>query len=448
MRKPFYEEDFNVEKYVNNRILEMDSISDRILYKQMAESFMIDLFDMTRKEISKISKSVIDELERKEEKVEIYTSVIENSKYDKTDTFLCPIYETEKRKDIDIVKIQETLSNGELYCLDSIYIKEKYSKLIQIKENNTFDGKIETTEGIYDAVFEINFDNRCLNKLKEIYNAVMYNTLCIAHLIRMYTLSIKEIKSDNVKGDFVKYKIDYKKLNVLEDIIPLWNIWEVKDLHKSVNHQHINSSKKDLAHEWIGYAIFSADTLSYNFLDGSIGSLNALGNYKGDVFSTRRDIDDMNSDLDSTNTYNRMLSGKEPLDVVLDYNKKVENGKINRVDEFLKFYGNGSTQEGLKYIKKDLLTVDIGSQYISSGSKSLIQDALFTNSIVNSGVILNGEEHFNNVLKLTNRNQLIDVLNGDGTKNRNEDSDTVKHYKKIKKTKDDFIKYLEDGMSE
>lgn len=86
--------------------------------------------------------------------------------------------------------------------------------------------------------------------------------------------------------------------------------------------------------------------------------------------------------------------------------------------------------------------------YEDSGSKSLIQDALFTNSIVNSGVILNGEEHFNNVLKLTNRNQLIDVLNGDGTKNRNEDSDTVKHYKKIKKTKDDFIKYLEDGMSE
>ncbi|MGP1434218.1 MAG: DUF4280 domain-containing protein [Catonella sp.] len=222
---------------------------------------------------------------------------------------------------------------------------------------------------------------------------------------------------------------------------------EVKDLHKSVNHQHINSSKKDLAHEWIGYAIFSADTLLHNFLDGTIGNLNALGSYKGDVFSTRMGTDDMNSDLDSTNTYNRMLSGKEPLDVILDYNKKIENGKINRVDEFLKFYGNGSTQEGLKYIKKDLLTIDIGSQYISSGSKSLIQDALFTNSIVNSGVILNGEEHFNNVLKLTNRNQLIDVLNGDGTKNRNEDSDTVKHYKKIKKTKDDFIKYLEDGMS-
>ncbi|MGP1568262.1 MAG: DUF4280 domain-containing protein [Peptoanaerobacter stomatis] len=222
---------------------------------------------------------------------------------------------------------------------------------------------------------------------------------------------------------------------------------EVKDLHKSVNFQHANSTKKDLAHEWIVYAIFSADTLSHNFLDGSIGSLNALGSYKGDVFSTRMRIDDMNSDLDSTNTYNRMLSGKEPLDVVLDYNKKVENGKINRVDEFLKFYGNGSAKEGLKYIKRDLLTVDIGSQYISSGYKSLIQDALFTNSIVNSGIILNGEEHFNNVLKLTNRNQLIDVLNGDGIKNRNEDSDNVKHYKNIKKTKDDFIKYLEDGMS-
>lgn len=60
-------------------------------------------------------------------------------------------------------------------------------------------------------------------------NAAMYHTLCIAHLIRMYTLSIKEIKSDNVKGDFVKYKVDYEKLNVLEDIIMLWNIREVKE---------------------------------------------------------------------------------------------------------------------------------------------------------------------------------------------------------------------------
>lgn len=75
----------------------------------------------------------------------------------------------------------------------------------------------------------------------------MYNTLCIAHLIRMYTLSIKEIKSDNVKGDFVKYKIDYKKLNVLEDIIPLWNIWEVKEktsafpigINGSIKYEHI-----------------------------------------------------------------------------------------------------------------------------------------------------------------------------------------------------------------
>lgn len=69
MRKPFYEDDFNIEEYVNNQILDMNSISDRILYKEMVETFMIDLFNITRKEIAEISKSVIDELDKKEEKI-------------------------------------------------------------------------------------------------------------------------------------------------------------------------------------------------------------------------------------------------------------------------------------------------------------------------------------------------------------------------------------------
>lgn len=41
MRKPFYETDFDVKEYVNKRILEMESLSDRKLYKEMAENFML-----------------------------------------------------------------------------------------------------------------------------------------------------------------------------------------------------------------------------------------------------------------------------------------------------------------------------------------------------------------------------------------------------------------------
>lgn len=252
MRKPFYEDDFNIEEYVNNQILDMNSISDRILYKEMVETFMIDLFNITRKEIAEISKSVIDELDKKEEKIEIYIGIIEDSKYDSTDMFLRPIYDAKKKKDIDISEIQETLSNGETYTIDDVYVKESYHSLQQLKENNILTGKIETTEGIYEAVFEITPDNKYLNQLKEIYksfmrNGVRFHIVCIAHLIRIFNISIKEIKSENIKGDFVKYKIDYKEWNVIENIVPVWNIWEVKEktsafpigINGSIKYEHI-----------------------------------------------------------------------------------------------------------------------------------------------------------------------------------------------------------------
>ena len=87
---------------------------------------------------------------------------------------------------------------------------------------------------------------------------------------------------------------------------------DVENLYKAMNRQHFSADKgkgkKDLAHEFIQYAIFSENSFKHNFLDGFIGNLNALGSYKGDVFSTRMEIDDMNSDLDATNIYNRMIS--------------------------------------------------------------------------------------------------------------------------------------------
>lgn len=261
---------------------------------------------------------------------------------------------------------------------------------------------------------------------------------------------------------------------------------EVKTFHKNVNAQHSSAAKKDLPHEWVEYAIFSADSITHNLLDGTIGSLDALGSYKGDVYSTRMNIDDKNSDVDAINTYNIMKPkdgsislSEEPLDVILEYNKKVETGEINRVDDFLKYYGDGDVNEGLDYIKKDLLKVDIGAQYIAEGSKSVIQDMLYTNAIVRSEVTLTGVDNFNKLLTHTNANQIFNVNQSEinekkerlkenneairemGIEGRREKKDRLEKEneklvedikklelrKKRRETMNEFIQYLEDGMS-
>ena len=37
-------------------------------------------------------------------------------------------------------------------------------------------------------------------------------------------------------------------------------------------------------------------------------------------------------------------------DILIEYNEGVKDGTINRVDEFLRFYGDGDTKKGLQYI--------------------------------------------------------------------------------------------------
>ena len=52
-------------------------------------------------------------------------------------------------------------------------------------------------------------------------------------------------------------------------------------------------------------------------------------------------------------------------DILIEYNEGVKDGTINRVDEFLRFYGNGDAKKGLQYIKDDLLNVDMASHFLS-----------------------------------------------------------------------------------
>ncbi len=150
---------------------------------------------------------------------------------------------------------------------------------------------------------------------------------------------------------------------------------------------------KDFAHELVQYAIFSSDTLFVKKIGHIIGDYNNLISYKGDVFSTRMEKDDMNSDLDAINIYNLFIdSNNSFLDIMTKYNNQIINNDINRAEEFLKYFGNGNVDKGLEYVEKDLSTFDIGSHYIYCGS-SIITD-LFSNHFIDEEDVKNKRQEF------------------------------------------------------
>ncbi len=231
-------------------------------------------------------------------------------------------------------------------------------------------------------------------------------------------------------------------------------IGEINLLYEAINRQHSSTDKnikKDFAHELIQYALFANYSFIHNILDIALGDMNSLGSYKGDVFSSYMDIKDMNSDIDGINVYNRMLSNNKGfIETIVEYNTNVNNGKINRVDEFLKFYGNGDSQKGLQYIKNDLMNVDRGAHFISGTYKFGILGFIFE-------TLIDIEfEKYAHISKNFLHNDFLEEFfkkNKNANKTFNEDEtyvnskENIKNKESITNVMKKFINYLEKGMS-
>lgn len=188
---------------------------------------------------------------------------------------------------------------------------------------------------------------------------------------------------------------------------------------------------RDFAHELIQYACFSnGDSFfhkTWNFFEPVLGNIDSLAGYKGDVYSASIGADDMNSDIDAVNLYHLFLDKKQEsvFKTMTDYNKGVALGNVNRAEEFLKNLGEGNAQKWYQALENELNQAEYGAIYIDRGVKGIIQDALYTDAMVSSGVASLGEETFEEVMEYSTKNQ-------------------VEADKKISKKRQEFLNYVYD----
>lgn len=249
---------------------------------------------------------------------------------------------------------------------------------------------------------------------------------------------------------------------------------DTEALYKAIMRQYYSQIDEiDFAHELAVISIAAEDFIINNTVDALFADLTAVGSYKGDVFSASMPPDDMNADVDGTNVYNRMLSGNKGFfDILIEYNEGVKDGTINRVDEFLRFYGDGDTKKGLQYIKDDLLNVDMASHYLSETYYKIPDDTWekikettgldseIIRKIPGYGLETAGDLFIKTLLLLPGVNFINKVSGADllSKTNANRSFEESKAYaeskegkeknvKSITEVSEAFIKYLEEGMS-
>ena len=85
-----------------------------MLYREMTEAFMIELFEKHRQDCMDLVQKVLDEVSQSDTHCDISIGLIEKEKYDGTDTFLYPMIEIENQS-ITIENIKKSLENNEVF---------------------------------------------------------------------------------------------------------------------------------------------------------------------------------------------------------------------------------------------------------------------------------------------------------------------------------------------
>lgn len=227
MKKPFFEHNFNVQKYVNERMLEIEDLKERTIYKELTEKILIDLFEYQTKSYETLYKKVAEELISDKVPCSIEIGLTYLAKFDASDQYLFPM---------DVVDIQEVvLTTEDVLQVDNpwreiLYFNGTYLQLQSYLETNKIlTGKIFTDAGEFPVKFHLSQEKKYLEQLKNLRkvfaaNGKPWNTVCTAHLERMLAITLVPEFEIPVMGNFQKLVVEYNSDCILQKVLPLWNI--------------------------------------------------------------------------------------------------------------------------------------------------------------------------------------------------------------------------------
>lgn len=185
----------------------------------------------------------------------------------------------------------------------------------------------------------------------------MMASLCDSYRATRWTITGGTSSLENAKEYFAGLGLTAKDVNAMV---------------AAVNRQHVDatsSGRKDFAHEMVGLAIFTVPrgVTPAGIMDVLLGGqLNEFSSYKGDVTSGRFGLDDMKSDTDMINIYQRSVNpGASVLQAMINYNSELASGDTNRAREIVDSLGGGDFERLRNVLTKEVASYNLGDEVMN-----------------------------------------------------------------------------------
>lgn len=228
-----FDSDFDIEKYIRQRIPKLDNLENRELFKVIVGNSTLELYNHIKEEYAALEQRVFDETPRAARLPDLITCVIPAEKYDVTDENLFPIFpEDLKKVEVDAQEMIYNLQKNKEVFLYTCMIQADFLELKKLLQSSrSFKGVIENEYGETPAEFIVKPNERYIKKIEELYHIAKLNYMPwrsqnTAYLFKLFDVYVVKIEDWDQHLEVKKVTIEFDEFSekILYEPLPLWNI--------------------------------------------------------------------------------------------------------------------------------------------------------------------------------------------------------------------------------
>lgn len=232
MQNKIFEQQFNPEKYVNDRLMEITDSQERKQLRTIMDSLFTPFYHYMENKYQQLEERLMESEKQEQNSISIVTSVCQKDKLSVYEDTMFPICEEDLEK--QYIKVEDLINcleeQKECYCYLA-YGKMEYEKIQKLwKEKRRFKGMIKTKDAEFEAYFMLKKNEKYGKKVKELYeifmrNQMPWNTLHIPFIHKMIDVYI--VEASYPEGDIIEsVEVDFEeyKDQILFEMVPVWNI--------------------------------------------------------------------------------------------------------------------------------------------------------------------------------------------------------------------------------
>jgi len=228
-----FSKNFDMEAYVQKRMLEISDWEERRLYKEVAEHMMLELDRKSEDTMRRLEERVFDELEQAQSDFFLTLGLTDQKHYDATDPFLHPVFpEDIISQKVPVQEMLNALGAGRDYPLYTIYLEADYPTVqLFAAPERRYHGTVKTPKGEYPATFRVDQSAGYQDKLMDLYqsficNDVSWNTVCVAYFHKLFVVSVCSLDSITPVQEILEVVVEFEEFSdaVKYDMVPLWNL--------------------------------------------------------------------------------------------------------------------------------------------------------------------------------------------------------------------------------